>query len=167
MQRARALYLVEFTANLRHPVADHASVGLDLRFARTAEEAEATALPLEVGPAPHQPARLIFEVCKLNLKLPLCSRRALAEDFEDEAGSVDHLGADFLFQILLLDGRQRGIDDQQARALLLCALGNLFNLPLAEKRRRARRAHPKRPRRHDLNSDRFGQTLRLLDARVG
>src|SRR3982750_3610247 len=62
MKRARALHLVELAFDLGHAIADQAAVGLDLGFARTAEEAETATLPLEVGPAPHQPARLIIEM---------------------------------------------------------------------------------------------------------
>ena len=42
---------------------------------------------------------------------------------------------DFLLQILLLDRGQRGIDDEQAGALLLGELGDLLDLALAEQGR--------------------------------
>ena len=95
--------LFELAAQLRHAVADQPAVGLDLGLARAAEEAEAAALALEVGPAAHQPPRLIVEMGELDLQPPFRRRRPLAEDLEDQAGAVDHLGLGRRLQVLLLD----------------------------------------------------------------
>src|SRR3546814_2354505 len=84
-----------------------AAVGLDLRFAGTAEEAETAALALEVGPAAHQTPRLIIEMRKLDLQAALGRRGAFAEDFEDQAGAVDHLRAKRRFEIALLNRADR------------------------------------------------------------
>ena len=83
MQRSCPLHLVELAADLGHPIADQAPVGLDLGFTGTAEEAEAAALPLKVGPAPYQPSGLIIEMRELDLKPPFRSRRTFAENLED------------------------------------------------------------------------------------
>ena len=93
------------------------AVGLDLGFAGAAEEAEAAALPLEVGPAAHQPPRLIIEMGELDLQAPFGGRRPLAENLEDQPGAVDHLGAGLVLEVLLLDRGQRRIDDQQPRLI--------------------------------------------------
>ena len=167
MQRPRALHLVELAPDLRHPVADQPAVGLDLGFAGAAEEAEAAALTLEVGPAPDQPARLIVEMRELDLQPPFGGRRPLAENLEDQPGAVDHLGADLVLQVLLLDRRQRRVDDQQLRVLLLRELGNLLDLALAEQGRGPDRAHAERPRRDHVDPDRLGKALGFLDPRLG
>ena len=168
VQAARALHLVELAADLGHPVADHPPVGLDLGFARTAKEAEAAALALEVGPAAHQAARLIIEMGELDLQPPFGGRRTLAEDLEDQPGAVDHLGADLLLQVLLLD-RASAPHRRSAgpRLCSLASLGDLLDLPLAEQGRGPDRAHPERPCGDDLDADRFGEALGLLDARLG
>src|SRR5262245_41833044 len=81
---------------------DHATVGFKLRFAGTAEEAEAAALPLKVGPGTHQPATLVVEMCELDLQAAFTRARAATEDFEDQAGAVEHLGAPGALKVALL-----------------------------------------------------------------
>ena len=68
MQAARAAHLLELALEPHDAVADQAAVGLDLRLAGAAEEAEAAALPLEMGPGPHQPAALVVEMRELDLQ---------------------------------------------------------------------------------------------------
>ncbi len=119
VQAASAANLVEFAPDSRHPVADQPPVGFDLGFARAAEEAEAAALPLEVGPASDQASRLIVEMGQFDLQPPFGRCGPLAEDFEDQAGAVDDLALGFVLQRLLLDRSQRGIDHQQFRVMFL------------------------------------------------
>ncbi len=64
--------------------------------------------------------------------------RPLAEDLEDQAGAVEHLGVEGLFEIALLDRRQRVVDDDQLRVLFLDDLAQFLNLAGAEQRRRPR-----------------------------
>src|SRR4029079_19596471 len=66
-------------------------VGLDLRFAGPPEEAETTALPLEVCPAPHQAALLVVQVRQLDLQAPFPGCRPFAKDFQDQTGAIDDL----------------------------------------------------------------------------
>jgi hypothetical protein len=167
VQRSRPLHLIKLAADLGHPIADQASVGLDLGFARSAEEAETAALPLEVGPAPDQPACLLVEMGQLDLKAAFRGGRPLPKNLEDQSCPVDHLGPGLLLQILLLDRGQSGIDNEQPGPLLLRNRGNLLDLPLAEQGRGPDRAYSKRPRCDHVYPDCFGEALGLLDTSLG
>ena len=115
MQRARAAHLLELGANALDPVADDAPVGLDLGLAGTAQEAEAAALTLKVGPGAHEPALLIDEMGKLDLQASFPRARARAEDLENQSGAVEYLGTPRGLQIALLHRGERVIDDHELR----------------------------------------------------
>src|SRR3546814_1861490 len=143
-----------------------AAVGLDLRFAGTAEEAETAALALEVGPAAHQTPRLIIEMRKLDLQAALGRRGAFAEDFEDQAGAVDHLRAKRRFEIALLNRAERRIDDDKLDAFR-CDIGrDRVDLADAEQGRRPRLAQAQRVDGNDVEPDREREPPRLLRTRV-
>jgi hypothetical protein len=129
MYAAGALYLRQFTAQACHPFPDHPPVGLDLCFARTAKEAEAAALPFQVGPTAHQTPCLIVQVSKLYLQSPFCSRGTFAEYFKDQAGAINNLGLNPVLQIALLHGRQPAVNDQQFSLVPFNQLDQLFYLP--------------------------------------
>ncbi len=138
---AAALHLVEAILDERDAFAQQAPVGFDLRFAGAAGEAEAATLPLKVGPRPHQPALLVVEVRKLDLQHALAGRGALAEDFEDKARAIEHLGLGFGFEIALLHRRERGVDEQQLDLTLLDLLRDRLDLAAAEEGPRLDLAH--------------------------
>ena len=54
VQAAGAAHLLQILLQPHDALADQPAVGLDLRLAGAAEEAEAAALPLQMGPGPHQ-----------------------------------------------------------------------------------------------------------------
>src|SRR5690606_32019156 len=94
---------------------DEAPVRLDLSLTRTAEEAVATALALQVGPAPDQPALLISEVSQLDLEPTFPRPGPAPEDLQDKAGAIEHLRVPGSLQVALLDGRDGVIDYDEVR----------------------------------------------------
>ena len=68
VQAAGAAHLLEFLLQPHDALADQAAVGLDLRLAGAAQEAEAAALALEMGPGPHQARALIVEMREFDLQ---------------------------------------------------------------------------------------------------
>ena len=102
MQSARLDDHGQFLADRRDALLDQPAVGLDLRFAGAAEEAVAAALAFKMGPGAHQPALLVGEMRKLHLQTAFARQRALAEDFENEAGAIEDLAAPRLLEVALL-----------------------------------------------------------------
>ncbi len=80
VQRARAAYLIELLLQAFDLFLQLTPVGLDLRFAGTAEEACTAALAFEVGPRANQAPALVVEVSEFDLKPAFLGPRAPAED---------------------------------------------------------------------------------------
>jgi hypothetical protein len=103
---------------------------------------------------------------QLDLQPPFRRRRALAKDFEDQAGPVDDLCLGDFLQAFLLDRRQGRIDDQQTRLILCHHLGDRLGLPLAEQGRGPWSAQPECAAVEDVDANRLRQARSLVEARV-
>ena len=123
---------LELALDLLDARLDLPAVGLDLRLAGAAEEAEAAALALKVRPRAHQPALLVIQMRKLDLQPALLRLRALAENFEDQPGAVEHLRRPGLFEIALLDRAERMIDDDELGVVHARERGDLLDLACAD-----------------------------------
>jgi hypothetical protein len=66
-----------------------------------------------MGPTSDQAASLVIQGRQFDLQPAFAGPGALAEDFQDQAGTVNDLAFPGLFQIALLNRGQRGIDDDQ------------------------------------------------------
>ena len=153
--------LFELLLEPRHTVTDQAAIGLDLRFARAAQKAEATALTFQVSPAPHQPPRLIIQMRELDLQPPLRRRGTLPEDFQDQASPVDHLGRQRLFEVALLHRGQARIEHDQLGLHHADRRGERLELALADQRRGLKRADLDRDALHHFDVDRHRKPCRL------
>ena len=95
-----------------HARGQQPAVGFQLGLARTAQT-DAALLALQVGPAAHQPGREVLELGQLDLELALEGARALGEDVEDQAGTVDHPALQQAFQVAFLGRAERMVEDDQ------------------------------------------------------
>ena len=164
MKAARALDHAKLALDGVDALGDGAPVGLDLRFARAAQEAEAAALPLQMGPGAHQPAFLIGQPRKFHLQPPGLALRALAKDFENEPGSVENLGVPGFLQIALLDGRQRVVDDDNLRLLRTDDGADFLDLARSEQRCGAQLRQRHRTGEADFEADSLCKALRFRQA---
>src|SRR5690606_11031098 len=134
---------------------------------RAPEEPEAAALALQVRPRSHEAALLVIEVCEFDLQAPFGSRRTLAEYLENQTGPIGHLALQRLFQIALLDRRQRAVDDDQLGLVLLTGDRDILDLPRPEERARPYLAHGQDEGFGDDDPDREREPTCLGEARLG
>ena len=131
MQGARALDSFKLPLDPDHALLNQPTVGLDLGFAGSAEEAEAAALTLKMGPGADETRTLIGQMCELHLQRALGGARPAAKDLENEPGSIDDLAGESLLEIALLHGRQRAVHHDQVDRLGLHLGGDAFDLAFA------------------------------------
>ncbi len=161
MQAAGAPDAGQLLLDPHDPLGDPAPVELELALARAAQEAEAAALALEMGPGAHQPRALVGERGQLDLEHALAGVGALAEDLQDQAGTVDDLGLPEPLEVALLHRRQGGVDHHELGGVDLQRLAELLGLARAEQRGRHLLAQRHGFGTGDLEVDRARETDRL------
>ncbi|MGY4332902.1 hypothetical protein ACVWWG_007319 [Bradyrhizobium sp. LB7.2] len=132
MQTPRRLHLLQVALELGDALLDQAAVGFDLRLAGTAHESKAAALALEMGPGADETRALVVEMRELDLERAFLGLGAAAEDLQNEARAVEHLGLQFLLEIALLDRCQRAIHHHELDIEALDQPGHLLDLALAD-----------------------------------
>src|SRR5258706_15878169 len=104
---------------------------------------------------------------QLDLQRALFGLGAAAKNFEDQAGAVEHLCVPGLFEIALLDRRQRAIHYDQLDVVPGDEADDLLDLALAEIGRGPELAEWRNQRVRDHESDRARQPLGFLEPRLG
>jgi hypothetical protein len=165
VQFARSLDAFELLLDALDPVGNHTPVGLDLGFARPAEEAEAAALAFQMRPGADEPALLIIQMRQFDLKRAFPRSRPLAENFKNEARPVDDLRVPCLLEIALLNGTQCVIDKDEARLLRAHQTGNLLDLSFSQECCRPNRCDRDDPGIGDFEIDCPREPDRFLQSR--
>jgi hypothetical protein len=159
--------LFEIVFDARDAFLDHAAVGLDLRLAGAAEEAEAAALALKMRPGTHQSAFLVGQMRELHLQRAFARARAPAEDLQDQPGAVEHLGIPGFLEIALLHRRDRAIHHHDAGFLAFHQAGDFLDFALADiSRGRDGRERDDAGTDH-IEIDRARQTHGFFQPRIG
>src|SRR4051812_42554662 len=92
--------------------------------------------------------------------------RALAENFEDQAGAVDHLGLPAPFEIALLHWAERRIDDNEADLVFVDDAAQRLDIAAAEKRPGRRSNDTDNLGANHIEIDRLGKPDRFREARL-
>jgi hypothetical protein len=116
-------------------LADQPAVGLELGFTRAAQ-ADTALLAFKVGPAADQACGQVLQLGQFDLQLALVALRALREDVEDQAGTVDHAHVEAPLQVTLLGGRQGVVEDDDLDLVGENGLRDLVGLAAADEIRR-------------------------------
>ena len=97
-----------------------------------AAQADTALLALEVSPRANEPSRKILQLRELDLELAFVAARALREDIEDEARSIDHAAIQRDFEIALLRGCERVIEDDEFDVVRFALQAKLLDLAAAD-----------------------------------
>src|SRR5690348_5841701 len=97
-----ALDVAQLPLELLDPLADEATVRLELRLAGSAASADPAARTRQVGPQPRQAREVVLQAGQLDLQPPLVGTCALGEDVDDQRRAVEDLAVEQLLEVALL-----------------------------------------------------------------
>ncbi len=98
-----AFELVQALLQQLDPLAKQTSVGLELRFAWSAQT-DTTLLPLQVRPSSNQARREMIKLRELDLQFPVGGLRALGKNVENQTCSIDDPTLKSTLEVSLLSG---------------------------------------------------------------
>ena len=124
---------VEVAAERADAVADAASIGFELGFAR-ASCADAAAKARQRSARADQPRHEGIELCELDLQFPFASAGAPRKNVQDQLRSVDHFPIELRFEVAKLGRRQLVVEDDDVGARLCASRRERIDLATSEKR---------------------------------
>src|SRR5437899_8549844 len=106
-------------------------------------------------------------MCELDLERAFTGAGTPTEDFQDQPGAIEHLRTPDLFEIALLNRRERAIHHNNSGIIGFDEAGNLFHLALADECRRANAAERYDARGDHVEVDGTSKPDGFLKLRVG
>ena len=135
---ALLLDLVQALLGAFDRLSDHAAVQLDLFFTRAAAHPDAPTLPLQMGPASHQPGADVLQARQLHLQLAFMAAGALGKNLENQQGPVVDRQLHVALKVALLCRAQRLVEKNFNRTVLLGQKTDFIRLAAADKKRSIR-----------------------------
>jgi hypothetical protein len=126
---------VQFLAQFFDPCGQHPPVQFDLLLTRATATSNTAPLPLQVGPASHEPRAQMLKPGQFNLQLTLAALRPRSKYFQDQLGSIEHGNRPAQVQVTLLNRAQRTIEYHGASRLRLDQCRNPVSLARTNKQR--------------------------------
>ncbi len=145
---------------------DAASVGLELRFPRSARP-NPSPEPGERGIGANEPGEQVLQLGQLHLKLALASACAPREDVEDQLRAVDDLSLERLFQVPRLRGAQLVVEDDGVDPCFIAGGRQHPELSAAEKRSGVRLRAVLKHAQRDLRAGRVGEIRKFVERVIG
>ena len=120
-----------------------------------------------MGPGPNQTAALVGQIGEFYLQRAFSRVSPPAENFQDQAGAVEHLGVPGLFQVALLHRRERAVHDDDPCLMGHNQASEFFDLTLADKGGWPDALDRDQPLIHDVNINRAGEHDGLVETSLG
>ncbi len=167
MHGARALHIVQITAQPQDLVVQHPPVCFELAFTGARQEAATAPLALKVGPGPHQSRPLVKEAGQFDLKTALLGPGAQAKYFEDQACSVDDLHFKLSLEVALLNRCQVTVYDGYGAIILAEVFGQSIKNTSRQQDRRIHFANMFSAQEGQITAKRFHEACRFLQTVFG
>jgi len=106
----------------------------------------------------------VLQLRQLDLQLAFVRARALREDVEDQPRAVDDAALGELFEIALLHGRERAVDEDQVRVERPPLLGELLGLAGTDEEARIRPVDARGQRADDARASRARELAELIES---
>ena len=157
MERARAPHLLQVFADAHDLVLKRTPVSFDLGLAGAAQKSDTATLAFKMRPAADQAALLVGQMGQFNLEAPFPRLGSFPKNLKNEAGTIQNLDVPGLFQVALLPGGKRMVDDCNVGLFCCRNATYLFYFAGSKKCCRSRFANRHNAACADIQSDGLGK----------